>query len=62
MALKTTEVPLKAIQSGCEALGDLPAMRVAGEVASPSQLKSILDILNAYIAAPSTKAYSYYRS
>jgi hypothetical protein len=56
MASASCPIPQEAIDAGREAIACLPALRRVGDAANPAQLKSILDLVGAYIAAPTTKA------
>ena len=56
MAAASCPIPQEAIDAGREAIACLPALRRVGDAANPAQLKAILDLVGAYIAAPTTKA------
>ena len=44
------------LAEGEAALSDLPLLRSEGKVASPGQLKAVLDVVGAYLAAPTSYA------
>ena len=56
MASAACPTPPEAVEAGRDAIACLPELRRVGKVVNPAQPKAILDLVNAYIAAPTSKA------